>query len=298
VAWIGSGLSAGAYKSWAEIVCELCTACAVSPLDTKEEPPASVLVDKAEECKKKEPAIYDGVLEREYGRPVSGDRLAYGLLKKLPFAAYVTTNYDPLLAFGMRAGTVYAWPWLPAKYLAIRGSVFYLHGMARDGTKPKVRDLVLARSDFDRAYGTRMLPSFLVQLLTDNDVLFLGCTLREPELQAILYEMKKVYAQLRESVPTWREPELYALRNQIYESTDTMPFIRARSETGERLETELLNNLGVAVIRYPTVDEHRQDEIEQILEYLCEQYGAEIPVVPSVNVMVGEVTPNGPKSVL
>jgi len=42
--WVGSGLSAGAYKLWPEIVRELCRACAVPPFDTNEEPTVSVLV--------------------------------------------------------------------------------------------------------------------------------------------------------------------------------------------------------------------------------------------------------------
>lgn len=208
VAWIGSGLSAGAdYPSWEKIIRDLCDACNVTSLG-EDEASTEVLQTKADECKDHAPNKYYHTLATHFGKPISKTRLAYQLLLKLPFKAFVTTNYDPLLMYAGEIENhpkVFRYPSLPTDALSCSpAAIVYMHGLARYRdpiTHDEIatgKDLVLSKSEFDAAYEG-MLRSFLEQMLAFRKVLFLGCGLREPEIQAIFQRIRDAYAAIQVS---------------------------------------------------------------------------------------------------
>ena len=75
IAWVGSGLSAVAYRGWNDAITALCDACGISRL--AKYPNADELIDKAEECKNADHHAYEGTLANLYGGNVTVTRLAY-----------------------------------------------------------------------------------------------------------------------------------------------------------------------------------------------------------------------------
>lgn len=200
VAWVGSGMSPRAdYPEWKALINALCTACNVVPLSSTV-PSSDDLIDKAEECKCANLDMYHKTLADVFGKRVVQTRQALHLLMKLPFQAYVTTNFDLLLS---SAGAVhdcrnvYSYPSLPIEKInGTPRSIFHIHGRASDGENPSGKNLILARSDFDQAYR-RIVPSFLDQLLVYHNVLFLGCSLTEPAMQAVFQRVHEIHMQIK-----------------------------------------------------------------------------------------------------
>src|SRR3990172_386500 len=155
IVWVGSGLSKSAeYPDWKETIRKLCDKCEVTLLSKSEEESPDKLIDKAEECKKADIDAYHNTLADLFGRQPVSTRFAYQSLMKLPFKAYVTTNFDPLLSETgaiEEYGKLYYYPCFPPE-LGNSHPIVYLHGHARPDNQAMGDNLILARSDFDEAY--------------------------------------------------------------------------------------------------------------------------------------------------
>ena len=273
VAWVGSGLSRPAgYPGWADTVRELCDACSVLPLTRAQESSAEHITNKAQECKDADVMMYNQTLARLFARPTVQTRLAYTLLMRIPFRAYVTTNFDPLLANTAAAHgfcNTYAYRTLPFAKIGVDSRpVYYVHGLAR---REGQQDLVLARSEFEEAYSG-MSQSFLFQLLSYHPLIFLGCDLREPEVKALLTRVHDNHKRIVEHSEHSDEPTLphraIVIPTRYRKTKDESGHTTEERETDREAEEEdRLRALNVEILRYQPTDEH--PEIEEILITLC-----------------------------
>jgi SIR2-like protein len=157
IAWIGSGLSRPVYDDWPSAISKLFKACGVKDLDgSLPGRKSDQLIDKAEECKQANGGLYEATLADIYGRDEVKSRRAYMWLLKAPFKAYVTTNFDPLLsetAAAFEHTDLFCYPLLEGRDLERKSKpIFYIHGHARPNGTPSGKNLVLARSEFTKAY--------------------------------------------------------------------------------------------------------------------------------------------------
>ncbi len=275
IAWIGSGLPhCVGYKNWTETIEELCQNCDVELIPGGINSPEK-LMKKAEECKINDEDNYHKTLVALFcEQPITATRAAYDHIMKLPFKTIVTTNYDSLLAHagsdGKSSGISY-YPYLSISRLEQSNlrPIFHLHGLAWRESNPTGKKLVLASSEFYRAYeDPGIVKNFLKQLFIEYPAIFLGCRLSEPELMVTFKSIRKIHRDISNEFPEKKGPLGYLLL-----ATDSFPKersnIRRREEElkKEEEEEEEFNNMGIEVIRYyPEDKSHR--EIERILIHL------------------------------
>ncbi len=190
VTFIGSGLSMDIYPSWHELVNSLCKGCGSNHRVTSDSIPKAFLdaAQGAKDCNKDK---YFSILGEIFGRPADKASLTYDALLALPFDSYVTVNLDPLLALtGRRASLecskdIKAFPSLDRRNMGNR-TIHYLHGYIEENTVPADGTIVLADGEFDDAYdrsGNSM--TFLLPMLENDPIVFIGCRLREPVMERV-----------------------------------------------------------------------------------------------------------------
>ena len=144
------------------------------------------------------------------GRRARSPSEAHNALWELPFASVITTNYDSLLesAYISRRGhpppksTHTTFSAIPFSRGGSEPHLFKLHGSLDD-----LGNIVFGRADYRRLnLHTGRLYSYLMTVFTENTVLFLGYSLTDPDLTALLENMREAYAS---SVPN-----CYALVSQ------------------------------------------------------------------------------------
>jgi hypothetical protein len=281
VAFVGSGLSIDHYPSWSNLIGELCEACGLpdEAIDARKTQDPDVLTHLADVAHDHDREAYHRTLDEIFGRGVTGTRAAYSLLMRLPFASYVTVNFDPLLGYeGMKPEHdirgVRTLPSLHAHELATR-CVFYVHGYIRDGRRSADHPLVLRQSEFKRAYDVAKSPlhGFLQQLLISYPVLFIGVSLGEPQLKRVF----EICRELRRSIEA--EYGAPAPQRYILRPTKETSGSRAggRDEAAEAEEDKLFEEIDVKVVRY-----HQRDSghsgIEEMLEEWCDL--SPLPIEP------------------
>ena len=274
IVWVGSGLSKSAeYPDWKETVRELCDKCGVTLLSKSEEELPDKLIDKAEECKKADINAYHNTLANLFGgRPVN-TRFAYQSLMKLPFKAYVTTNFDPLLS---EAGAIegydklYSYPIFPPE-LGNSHSIVYVHGHARQNNQATGENLILARSDFDEAYkDIGIAKDFVVNIFTHYPLLFLGCSLTEPVMYEVFQKVHNIHTLIKRTYPDVPLPPRYIMlpiQRQVYSEFPDENI--GQVDRRGREEINRFDKMEIKVIRYEPDDLRRHGEIEYILRQLC-----------------------------
>jgi hypothetical protein len=272
VAWIGSGLSkVSGYPDWPVTIEKLCEACEVEKLSNEENKQSDNLIGKAQECKDKNGTLYMQTLAELFSHKPFTRRGAWDYLMKLPFKAYVTTNYDPILS---EVGAFYgrdevrAYPDLPISAIQkYQYPLFYIHGHAffRDMQTPNY--LVLAHQDFETAYKEDgNVNNFVTELFTYYPILFIACDLREPDI----YEAFKRAGRIHEKILTLRAGFKRPSKCIILPT----PIPGPEAEVGQE---ERLRAMGIEdVIRYEPSNPDRHEEIEEILEKLCERAGCPV----------------------
>lgn len=281
VLWLGSGLSCGVgYLGWGEMVRELCQACGVPCLGADEEDDADALIDRAEQCKQANVSQYQRKLVEVFGRPVVRTRQAYVTLIKLPFKAYVTSNSDPLLYLAgrnLQCPRPFVYPSLPSDALGSGSKpVYYIHGLIEPNQSSTTIQLVLARSDFDQAYGEDGAAAiFLKQLLPHNDLVVLGGGLREPDMYPVFdtcRAMSEHILRLRGGSP----PVRYALlsrRAPRAANHQSLGSTGKREYHKQAIEDQRLADMGISVVRYKPSDPSQHDEIDSLAEILFRSLG-------------------------
>jgi hypothetical protein len=268
VAWIGAGFSALEYPSWKQLITDLCIGCGIDP-PTSDKP--EELINKAQQCKECNPDTYRTILYKSFEEPRSIPR-NYLYITKLSFQGYVTTNYDPLLSLAIQESilesniyNIYYYPSLRFDKLNNREtSVYYIHGAIN---ADRDLNIVLTKDEFDNAYGVAgMTNSFLVQLFTFKNILFLGCRLSEAEIDFTLSRVHSIQEQIEATFgPGLRIPKkIILLPAQIA----TIGKEEQRNYDNEQDEEERLCSLGFEVIRYKPGDNYSQLDI--IIKNMCE----------------------------
>ena len=279
VAWIGAGLPRAIdYPDWKGTVRALCLSCDVPELTESEAESADRLIDKAEECKVAKPDAYDDTIQRLFGRPVVQTRLAYSLLMQLPFKAYLTTNFDPILSETAKTHghrNVFSYPVLNPVYLEkYERPIIYLHG--RVSATPQCPDnrIILPRSEFDDAYeGRRIVSTFLQSLLQEYDVLFLGCRLQERYMREIFHRVYQIHLHQPAEAPR-RAPQRFVVlpvaKANLQVSEDALaPHRMETNLEAAEIEAQGFQGMQIDVIRYSPSD-RRHGELEGILKHLCD----------------------------
>lgn len=277
VVFVGSGLSMNQYPSWSALVADLCEACDLpdKAADARTTRDIDLLPRLADAAYASDPDAYNRKLDEIFGSRVTGTRAAYSLLARLPFASYVTVNFDPLLGYeGMKSEHkicgIRTLPSLQAHELAAR-CIFYVHGYIRGDRSSADHPLVLRESEFRRHYDASrsMLPGFLQQLLISYPVLFIGMGLGEPQLKRVF----EICRDLRRGIETEYgvfAPGRYILRPMVFRPEDNSGSgATRRDEAAESEEDRLFEEIDVKVVRYHPRDS-RHSGIEEILEKWCE----------------------------
>lgn len=255
VVFIGSGVSRGYYPSWGESVVKLCEACGIDPPKSIDIENPKKLIKKAEECKRRNENAYYHMLKELFSIKFNAIRNTYILLLKLPFKAYITTNFDPMLATTWTYLTgkdrFYAYPNLPYRELS-NGQIFYIHGYIYGHIEECCNQIkvVFAKSEFDEAYNNEqsLLPAFLQQLFTYEHVIFIGCRLGEPQLYKILKIIKSI-------------------KLQHFNQHHLQHYILLSEE--ERNKEYYYEKVGIKVIYYKKIDE-KYIGLDKILEGWCD----------------------------
>lgn len=270
VAWIGSGLSIPVgYDDWKTAVSKLCDACGV---DLPSDPTADDLLDIAQACKDHNEEAYYETLHRIYGREVTTRRKAYSLLLRLNLTSYVTTNFDPVLFDYVPEYDydAFAYPVLPPTRIGESPpAVFYIHGLAEPDRDPEQHHLVLARDEFSAAYNLGVVSNFLRALLTDRDILFLGCSLGEPVLKPVFREVDEILGSVADYGAAYGNPKRLAIRDVPKRGGSV-------AKDKAEIEEERLKDLGIEVLWYEPSNPSYHEEIEQVLTGLCSKKGVEL----------------------
>jgi hypothetical protein len=269
VAWIGSGFSEPLYPKWENLINDLCSSCGETYLSTDD---PHELINKAQECKNNNLDAYKEVLYRHFAREIDIP-IRYLNITRLPFQGYITTNYDPLLAYAAHQHNsrqeCFYYPDLPIHRLGEEKPVYYIHGgiLPDDKNNPdKPLNIVLCRNEFEEAYGG-MTKSFLIQLFAYRNILFLGCRLKEPEIELTL---RKVH-DIQEEIKVIFGSEIKMPHKIIF-----LPAQIVITEGQEQInldnehdEEERLNELDFEIVRYNPKDEH--SELYFIIENICKK---------------------------
>lgn len=203
VVFIGSGASVGCYDSWHMLVRTLCRQCqsnyAISDASSADE-----LLDAAEDAKLTNNKEYHAHLCSHFGRNILINPL-YDALLACNFKSYLTVNYDPVLAERYRLSRIQCndeMQWYPYDLnplLIENRTVYYLHGYIRQGaTIVNDGDIVLSRSEFDRAYRpNHVLARFLIETFSRQDLCFVACRLQEPTFKYVMNVCKEEQRERR-----------------------------------------------------------------------------------------------------
>ena len=196
VPFLGSGLSAGSYDAWHDLINNLCEKCGSCNCVTRNSPTEAFL-DAAQDAKEHNEDAYYEYLGDHFGKPANLASLLYDVLLSLRFKCYLTVNLDPLLkikaiyASPPTTLSVYAYPSLDRKHMN-NHSIHYLHGIIDEGVKPARDTIVLAREEFNDAYGNNSnLMNFLIPTLENEAMMFIGCRLKEPVMPRVFKICKK-----------------------------------------------------------------------------------------------------------
>ncbi len=260
VAFLGSGVSAGCYDNWPDLVNGLCERCGSNHRVRIDSLPETFLdaAQHAKDCSKK--SYYEFLGDR-LGRSADRARLLYDVLLALPFECYLTVNLDPLLALKARTASrpcspkpPYAYPALDRKTMTDR-TIHYLHGMISEGNTPAEGTIVLARDEFEQAYAPNSsLMNLLVSTLDNEPIAFIGCRLREPVMEHVFRicrdnQQSRMRAMTESRGPESSPPPQFIMlpkpevlvegRFDIKQSQDAMP-----------VEEEYYKTMGIKVVWY------------------------------------------------
>jgi hypothetical protein len=263
IAWIGSGLSIDCgYPSWEVAIKQLCNACIKRKADIRPSMVADDWLEWAEQCKRANQEEYFRTLGRLFGDPPYVIRATYSHITAYPFRFLVTTNFDPCLETACGpANSVIAYPDVNLLVAAHHASV-YLHGKARWSAKVNAANLVLAKSEYAKAYSPQrsLLPGALQQLVVGHRILFIGCRLQESILKETLQRIKRIQEH-HSGTPLKRKMIL-------------LPDPQDDKQSNE--EEEYMASLGIEILRYPLDDvngHHQLASPHHLLDDILERAG-------------------------
>jgi len=200
-------------------------------------------------------------------------------LVSMPFASWVTTNYDCILENAIRAidgDPVYSFtPNHPITKLRNR-QIFHIHGIIDHSNLFETQDsIILTRTDFDRAYTPESnLVKLITCLYTELTIFFVGFNVRDPFLMRIL---KISFSDLGKTQQFVSERGIGLIKNKKHYallpyhkkiSADDLYDRRTYHEENDidatNFEDEELKLMGVRTIRY-TSDMYNHTQLINII---------------------------------
>ncbi|MBI1904001.1 MAG: SIR2 family protein [Planctomycetia bacterium] len=256
VAFVGSGPSTPVFKDWPSAVSAVCGACGIDlPGDERSLNDPETLLRLADDARDANGSAYYRCLGERFGHLDASPTIYYELMR-VPFKSYITLNFDPCLAHeSKKEEHKCALKWFPDLDRADieKRTLFYLHGLIQEGMIPDNGSLLFARSDFEKAYHRNSpLTYFLVPTLEREEVLFIGCELREPAFR----EVFQLCERYRNYLVGSKAPRRYALLP--YVEADTAPTGDRENDgrTDEQERDERFKSYGITVLRYRKIDKH------------------------------------------
>jgi hypothetical protein len=222
VAIIGAGISAADYPVWNDLIGQLQERCGLRAEDLF----STHSLDIAQAAKDKNAPAYFRALDEIFAhRSAPKTAARYHLLARIPFASYISLNFDPLLVDTLdlhRNITVSDYPNLQVQHQG-PNEVFCIHGRLGPNRPAANTQIVLTRREFEAAYDPwgMLLHSFIQQTITAQDVCFLGCNPAEPYLGRI-FESCKRYCQSQHGLTSPGRPNWYLLADEGYERLETV----------------------------------------------------------------------------
>lgn len=269
IVFIGSGLSSTIYPNWNKTVDKLCEACGVPKPESSE--PYKLLA-KVDECRKSNIERYKDTMLEIFGKPVVDIPPAYYLLFKLPFRAYITFNFDPLLwtaAIDQRRQrpSLYIYPGelpVPGLRSSDKKPIYYIHGMVNPKDPSIIDNLVFSNETFEKAYKEDSpLHSFITQVLLYCPTIFIGYSFSEPLTRETFRRVHRIWSNLETSYPVEKQRKLFALLAYRYKNNK-------RDKEFEETENKRWNEVGINVVRYDPIDKNHSG-VEKFLDNLLEK---------------------------
>lgn len=291
--FVGSGPSAPLYPTWKDLVVQLCTACDVGVPSDEERARPEVLLEMADNCRLSNEVAYRDVLARSFGGAITTIPRIYLLLAHLPFRAYLTTNFDPLLESALKhtrketSGVCYIYPSLSPPLE--NGNLYQLHGLIAQGATVAIDDLVLTHGDFVRAYSIEnsTLRPFLELTFIYTPCVFVGGSLGEPQLEHVLQVCRRTKEKLsgRSGGEVPRHYALLPIRRRAGGEEEERGAKQEEAVRLEQEETRRFEEMGVRVCRYDPIDEKHSGLVKLLddwveLKPLERRSGFEVKALP------------------
>lgn len=248
VVFMGSGLSIPPSAEWSKTVKKFAKDIGVHFHKGKEK-------EVIDECIEKNNIEFESKFSKEFPKDTATLRTAYVYLFQLNFKAWVTTNFDPWfhnITLGNKIET-YKYPYVPMNN-GISNGLFYIHGyFDSEGKNCLARDLVFGKKSFDEAYGSSsLLPGFLINLFTCENILFVGFDPTEKYISTIIENSNRIREnlikkQIRTEIST---PKRFIMK-EIYTGTDT----EKKKEWESKVDS--YRSLDIIPFLYDPIDEGR-----------------------------------------
>jgi hypothetical protein len=195
VVFIGAGMSNPPGQQWQQLVEDIARQCGVKVED-------QALPETIDLCQEGNPNQFEKALREQFPKHVARSRTALHYLLRLPFKAYITTNFDPWLrqistADRIKSG-VHVYPDL-SLHEGLSGAIYYIHGCfdSEDRRYNNSQRLVFGAKEFARAYSNEsLLPGFLLSIFTYEHIIFLGFDPSERHVADLLNRANAVRASI------------------------------------------------------------------------------------------------------
>lgn len=277
--WVGSGISQDIpgqngkpyYPNWNSLIEDLCITCGVErgAITTAEQ-----LLNRADDCKAAKLEDYYKRLGEVFGgQPPTPSRSA---LVTMDFArdVTITTNYDLSLeeaADHHNLGIiVQAYPHLSPSSEDGKPCLVYLHGRAPNDKGQPATDLVLTATEFEGAYARESVEEmgnafyYLLGKLPGQSVLFIGYSLREPEVEITLRQLRDVERRFDLPKGDW---VMLAPRTRKPRGDGPEAERQANKCRDEEEQIRRVTEYGVEVVGYTSID-NDHSQLERILKEL------------------------------
>jgi len=199
VAFIGAGLSAGRQPTWRELHRIMQEKAGLSPVRPFSEEDAPVDFEDFRDALGAEQ--YLALLREQFASPIADYPDLYRVIDETEgFRCLATTNFDEYLATvalkHARNPEIAEYPQFRPRY----PRYIYLHGRAKTASSPS--DLIVCEGDYALAYDDSGGANVTLKYLLTGPIVFLGCSLRDPDLAAVLKDVQRLrHTQGREFGP-------------------------------------------------------------------------------------------------